>query len=72
MATYELRDLNILCQSKFNKIAYCKKTFSYHGTHIWNSLLNNIKQCTSHDNFKTMLKAWEGPKYQCSMCNVLN
>ncbi len=35
------------------------------GTHY------NIKQCTSLDNFKTMLNAWEGPQCQCSMCNVL-
>ena len=70
--TYDLRDSNILCQPKFNKITYGKKTFSYYGTHIWNSLPNNIKQCPSLDNFKTMLKAWEGPKCQCSMCNVLN
>ncbi len=70
--TYNLRDSNILCQPKFNKITYGKKTFSYYGTHIWNSLPNNIKESTSIDNFKTMLKAWEGPKCQCSMCNVLS
>ncbi len=70
--TYDLRDSNILCQPKFNKIIYGKKTFSYYGTHIWNSLPNNIKESTSLDNFKTMLKALEGPKCQCSMCNVLN
>ncbi len=45
--TYDLRDLNIVCQPMFNKITYGKKTFSYYGTHIWNSLHNNIKQFTS-------------------------
>ncbi len=72
--TYDLRDSNILCQPNFNKITYGKKSFSYYGTHIWNSLPINIKQCTSLDNFKTMLKVWENPKCQCSpcMCNVLN
>ncbi len=49
-----------------------KQTFNYYGTHICNSLPNNIKEGTSLDNSKTMLKAWEGPKCQCSMCNVLN
>ncbi len=49
-----------------------KATFSYYGTHTWNSLPNNIKESTSLNNFKTMLKAWEGPKCQCSMCNVLS
>ncbi len=70
--TYDLRDSNILCQPKFNKITFDKNTFSYYGTHIWNTLPYNIKESTSLDNFKTMLKAWEGPKCQCSTCNVLN
>ncbi len=34
---YDLRDSNILCQPKFNKITYGKNTFSSYGTHIWNS-----------------------------------
>ncbi len=70
--TYDLRDSNILCQRKFNKITYGKKTFSYYRTHIWNSLPNNIKESTSLNNYKTILKVWEGPKCQCSMCNVLS
>ncbi len=69
---YDLKESNMLWQPKFNKITYGKKTFTYYVRHIWNTLPNNIKQCTSLDNFKTMLKAWEGPKCQCSMCNVLN
>ncbi len=68
--TYDLRDSNILCQPKFNNITYGKKTFSYYGIHIWNSLPNNIKESTSLDNFKTMLKAWEGLKCHCSMYYV--
>ncbi len=70
--TYDLRVSNSLCQRKFNKITYGKKTFSYYGTHIWNSLPNNIRESTGLDNFKSMLKALEGPKCQCSMCNALN
>ncbi len=65
---FQVKD--ILCQPKFNKIPYGKTTFSYYGTYIWNSLPNNIKESVSLDNFKTMLNAWEGPKYQCIMCNV--
>ncbi len=70
--THDLRDSNMLYHLKFNKIPYGKKTFSYYGTHIWNSLPNNVKQCTNLDNFKTMLKIWEGPRCQCSIRNVLN
>ncbi len=55
--TYDLRVSNIACQPKFNKITYGNKTFSYYGTHIWNSLPNNIKESTSLDNFKTNVKS---------------
>ncbi len=68
--TYDLRYSKFVKQS-LNKITYGKKTFSYYGTHIWNSIPNNIKICTSLDNFKTMIKPWEGPKCQCSMYNIL-
>ncbi len=70
--TYDWRDSNILCQPKINKITYDKKTFSYYETHIWNLLLNNVKQSTLFDNFKATLEAWQGPKCQCSICNVFN
>ncbi len=30
---YDLRDLNSLCQLKFNEITYGKNTFTYYGTH---------------------------------------
>ena len=69
--SYDLRDRNILHQPKFQKITYGKMTFKYYGSHIWNMLPNKLKECTSFDNFKSMLKEWEGPKCQCSICNAL-
>ncbi len=72
---YALKDSYSLCQPMFNLITYGKMyTFSFYGTHIWNSLpsINNIKLCTSHGNFKTLLKTWEYPMYKCSICDVLN
>ncbi len=48
---------------RFNKITYVKKeAFSYYGTPICNSLHKNIKECTSLDNLKIMIKSWVGPK----------
>ena len=69
---YDLRDSNILCQPKFNKIIYGKNTFNYYGAHIWNLLPNDMKTCTDIDSFKSLLKTWEGPKCQCIMCCALN
>jgi hypothetical protein len=66
---YDLRDPDILVPPKFKKITYGKNTFRYHGAHIWNLLPSVVKSCTTIDNFKLMLKAWDGPKCQCSMCS---
>jgi hypothetical protein len=70
--SYDLRDSKILCQPKFNNITYGKSTFKYYGGHIWNGLPNEIKTSTDIDQFKSLLRTWEGPKCQCTMCNALS
>ncbi len=37
--------------------------------HIWNKLPNNTKS-TKIKHFKSLLKAWDGTKCQCSMCEA--
>jgi exonuclease III len=70
--SYDLRASNILWQPKFNMITYGKNTFNYYGSHIWNLLPNDLKKCTSLDNFKSLLRTWDGPHCQCMMCDALN
>ncbi len=65
---YHLRDQSVLVQPKFKKISYGKNTFGYYGSHLWNLLPNDLKACTSLNQFKSMLKDWEGPNCQCKMC----
>ncbi len=67
--SYDLRNANVLFQHKWQK---GKNTFKNYGTHIWNLLPNEIKTWTDTDKFKSLLKSWEGPKCQCTMCNVLS
>ncbi len=67
---YDLRDSNLLAQPKFKKIRYGKNSFTYFGSHIWNLLPNKIKSCTTIDDFKILIKAWEGPNCQCSICKL--
>ncbi len=33
---------------------------------------NDLKKCTSINSFTEMIKKWEGPKCQWSMCDVLS
>ncbi len=60
--TYDLRDSNILCQPKLNKITYGKSILAITEHTSQTCFQNNIKQCTTLDNFKRMLKVWEGRK----------
>ncbi len=68
---YELRDTKVLVQPKFQKMTYGKNTFQYYGSHIWNLLPNNIKECTTQTSFKTLLDTWSGPSCQCNICSAL-
>ncbi len=70
--SYDLRNSNVLLQPKSQKVTYGKNTLKYYGTHIWNLLPNEIKTCTNIDKFKSLLKSWEGPKCQITMCNALS
>ena len=69
---YELRDTNILVPPKFDKITYGRNTFQYYGSHIWNLLPNDVKQCTTQESFKSLLDTWSGPNCQCNICNALS
>ncbi len=70
--SYDLRNSNVLFQPKWQKVTYGKNTFKNNGTYIWNLLSNEIKTCTDIDKCKSLLKSWEGPKCQCTMCNALS
>ena len=69
---YDLRDGSRLVQPSFNKIRYGKNTFSYYGSHLWNMLPANIKNCaTDMKMFKQLISTWQGPNCQCSMCTLV-
>ncbi len=61
-----------LFQPKWQKVTFGKHTLKNYGSHMLNLLPNKIKSCTKINKFKSLLKSWEGPKYQCTMCNALS
>ncbi len=52
----------------FDKIRYNKDTITCYCIHLWNILPNDIKTFTEITTFKNLLKRWEGPRCQCTMC----
>ncbi len=68
--SYDPRNSYVLFQPKWQKVTYGKHTFTNSGNHIWNLLSNKIKSCTEIDKCKSLLKSWECPKCQYTMCNA--
>ena len=70
-SVYNLRGSRMLKLPAFNTIKYGKKSFTYHGCHLWNALPDNIKLCDNVSNFKRLIKLWAGPtSCACNMCNI--
>ena len=46
------------------------KSFNSYGANIWNILPTSHKAVISLNEFKTMIKSWDGPKCKYSVCNI--
>ncbi len=64
---YVFRSSKIIKQPEFNGITYGLNSFRYNAQKVWNSLPNNIKEAVSLDQFKKLIKSWEGPRAKLDM-----
>ena len=67
---YNFRDTSILERSKSNTTRYGLKSFRNYGAKIWNLLPNNCKSAVLLDDFKKMIKSWNGPSCKCPVCSM--
>ena len=65
---YELRHVSIINRAKAQTTNHGLKSFKYYGAKIWNSLPNTCNLAISADDFKALIKSWDGPKCSCSVC----
>ena len=65
---YALRDSSILMRPKVNLTQYGLKSFRSYGAKSWNHLLVSYKARISINEFKKLIKSWDGPKCKCSVC----
>ena len=65
---YALRDSSILMKPKVNLTQYGLKSFRSYGAKIWNHLPVSYKARISLNEFKTLIKSWDGTKCICSVC----
>ena len=68
---YDLRSIKPLIQPKCNTVTYGLNSYSYKGPKIWNGLPNDIKSAITLDEFKDLIKTWNGPTCYCVMCTSL-
>ena len=65
--SYVLRDNNRLFQNRFKTVKYGLRSIRYMGAKLWNELPVNLKDSTSLEIFKDLIKKWEGPCSDCKM-----
>ena len=68
---YDFRDQLCLTLPTFNGIFYGKRSFRYYGAHLWNTLPVHVKGATDLNIFKTLVKQWNGPNCQCTVCTAI-
>ena len=67
---YNMRDPCKVILPKFKTVTYGKQTFSYYGSHLWNSLPIEFKDCLDLKTFRNMILSWEGPRCSCNVCSL--
>ena len=55
-----------------NTVTFGSNSLRCLGPHIWNTLLENIKEITSFEKFKESFNDWYRSSCQCSLCHYQN
>ena len=67
-STYALRGSQNLSVPRVNQTTYGLKSIRYQGPKIWNSLPADFHKASSLDEFKNLMKTWNGPTCNCNFC----
>ena len=51
----------------WNTVTFGSNSLRCLGSHIWNTLPENIKEITSFEKFKESINNWYGPSCKCSL-----
>ena len=67
-STFALRGSQNLSVPRVNQTTYGLKSIRYQGPKIWNSLPADFHKASYLDDFKNLMKTWNGPTCNCSFC----
>ena len=70
-SSYSLRKCNDLQHYRPNQVTFGSNSLRSLGPQIWNGLPNEIKSAENLNNFKNMIKKWDGQNCKCSACKYV-
>ena len=65
---YSMRKENTAVVPKANTSKYGLKSFVHDGPRIWNILPNEMRKTVNYGEFRTLIRNWDGPSFNCSIC----
>ena len=65
------RKRNLIIHTR-NSVTFGRNSLRCLGPHIWNTLLEIIKELTSFKKFKKSMNNWYGLSFKCSLCYYKN
>ena len=67
---YNTRNRNRVDIPICNTVTYGYNSFKYEGASLWNKLCKTLKQELDVNNFKNLIKEWNGPECSCTLCKL--
>ncbi len=67
---YNTRCVKPLEQPSFNTITYGCNSFTYQSAKEWNLLGRVFKEALSVEDFKVIIRTWNGKQCNCSFCHT--
>ena len=69
---YEIHNVSIIGRDKVQTTNHGLKSFNDYGAKIWNSLPNSCKSAISVEDFKVLIKSWNGPNVLAQYVSFLH
>ena len=55
-----------------NQITFGYRSYTYEAQTLWNSLPIEYGKAETYEQFKNLIKAWDGPSCRCNICKYSN
>ena len=67
--SYNFRYTNILQVPTVKTSHFGKRSFKYAAAVLWNSIPDDFRKCSNSNQFKGLIRSWNGKNCNCVACN---